>query len=45
MLMGFLALILGIKNIASDSMGGNFSGEQLNGILNRYFRLRKKLDM
>jgi transposase len=40
---GVLGVDLGIKNIASDSMGGNFSGEQLNGIRNRDFRLRKKL--
>jgi putative transposase len=40
---GVLGVDLGIKNIACDSIGGNFSGEQLNGIRNRYFRLRKKL--
>jgi putative transposase len=40
---GVLGVDLGVKNIASDSMGGNFSGDQLNGIRHRYFRLRKKL--
>jgi IS605 OrfB family transposase len=40
---GVLGVDLGVKNIASDSMGGNFSGAELNGIRHRYFRLRRKL--
>jgi putative transposase len=40
---GVLDVDLRVKNIASDSMGGNFSGAELNGICHRYFRLRQKL--
>lgn len=33
----------GIKNIATDSTGENFSGDKLNGIRKRHAKLRKKL--
>jgi IS605 OrfB family transposase len=39
----FLGVDLGVKNIATDSDGNSYSGAKVNGIRNRYARLRSKL--
>ena len=39
----FLGVDLGVKNIATDSDGNNYSGGQVNGLRNRYFKIRKRL--
>jgi putative transposase len=40
---GVLGIVLGVKNIVSDSMGETFSGAELNRIRHRYLRLCHKL--
>ena len=40
---GFIGIDMGIVNIATDSMGENFSGDKVNGLRKRYAKLRKKL--
>jgi len=39
----FLGIDLGIVNIASDNFGTQYTGNKLNSVRNRYFRIRKKL--
>ena len=39
----FLGVDLGIVNIASDNTGTQYTGNKLNSVRNRYFRIRKKL--
>ena len=39
----FLGIDLGIVNIASDNTGTQYTGNKLNSVRNRYFRIRKKL--
>jgi transposase len=39
----FLGVDLGIKNIATDSDGKNFSGGHLNSLRKRHFKLRQRL--
>jgi putative transposase len=39
----FLGIDLGIKNIASDSLGENYAGNHLNNLRKRHARLRRKL--
>jgi putative transposase len=40
---GYLGVDLGVKNIATDSDANNYSGGQVNGLRQRYFKLRKRL--
>jgi putative transposase len=40
---GCLGVDLGVKNIATDSDGNNYSGGQVNGLRNRYFKVRQRL--
>jgi putative transposase len=39
----FLGVDLGIKNIATDSDGNNFSGSHLNNLRKRHFKIRQRL--
>ena len=39
----YIGIDLGIKNIATDSAGSNYSGNQVNGLRKRHRMLRKKL--
>jgi predicted transposase len=39
----FLGVDLGVKNIATDSDGKNFSGSHLNNLRKRHFKLRQRL--
>jgi len=39
----FLGVDLGIRNIATDSDGERWMGKELNGIRNRYAKIRKRL--
>ena len=39
----FLGVDLGVKNIATDSEGNNYSGGHVNGLRNRYFKIRQRL--
>jgi putative transposase len=39
----YLGVDLGVKNIATDSDENNYSGGQVNGLRNRYFKIRKRL--
>ena len=39
----FIGVDLGVVNIATDSDGENLSGSQINGLRNRYAKLRAKL--
>lgn len=40
---GYLGVDLGVKNLATDSDENNYSGGQVNGLRNRYFKIRKRL--
>jgi IS605 OrfB family transposase len=40
---GYLGVDLGVKNIATDSDGNNYSGGQVNGLRHRHFKLRQRL--
>jgi putative transposase len=39
----FIGVDMGIVNIATDSMGENFSGDKVNGLRKRHAKLRKRL--
>jgi len=39
----FLGVDLGIVNICADSQGAQYTGNKLNSVRNRYYKLRKKL--
>jgi len=39
----YIGVDLGVKNIATDSTGDNYSGDQVNGLRKRHRKLRKKL--
>jgi IS605 OrfB family transposase len=39
----FLGIDLGIVNICTDNTGTQYTGNKLNSVRNRYFRIRKKL--
>lgn len=40
---GYLGVDLGVKNIATDSDGNNYSGGQVNGLRNRHSKIRQRL--
>jgi IS605 OrfB family transposase len=40
---GFLGVDLGVKNMATDSDGNNYSGGQVNGLRHRHFKIRQRL--